>query len=55
MDSETENSILEMLQTIRNEMTMIVVTHRAAVLKVADIVISMEEDGLEVKGTSITG
>ena len=55
MDSETENSILEMLQTIRNEMTMIVVTHRAAVLKVADIVISMEEDGLEVKDTSITG
>jgi ABC-type multidrug transport system fused ATPase/permease subunit len=52
MDAETENSVLEMLQTIRHQMTMIVVTHRVAVLKVADIVVTMEEDGLEVNDTS---
>ena len=48
MDAKTEDSVLEMLQTIRNDTTMMIVTHRLAVLKVADVVASMEEDGLQV-------
>lgn len=52
MDAETEHNILEMLETIRDKMTMIVVTHRVAVLKIADIVVAMDESGLVVSEKS---
>lgn len=48
MDVDTENDILEMLSTVRESMTMVIVTHREAVTKIADTIVNMHADGLSV-------
>jgi ABC-type bacteriocin/lantibiotic exporter with double-glycine peptidase domain len=49
MDVDTENDILEMLSTISERITMVIVTHRVTVTKIADTIVSMRTGGLSVK------
>jgi ATP-binding cassette, subfamily C, bacterial len=49
LDLETEKSILEMIENLNPKMTVIFVSHRMSVLKVADAVVSMSERKIEIK------
>lgn len=48
LDAETERAVMTMLQAMKNEATILLVTHRQAVLDFADIVITMQPSGITV-------